>query len=289
MNNQLQVTSDNEVSNTKRCRNCNTELLDQYCQHCGQKDVDLSKPFKSIVHTLLDNWFSLDNKLVKSIPLLLLKPGFLSREFADGKRVRYSSPLKLFLFASLAYFFLLGLSGNNVNVNSNVQDSKVAASKQANPDTLAVPKAKRDREKSLFEERIDEKVKTPEQLSSMIIKGFSYMFFLLMPLFALLLSGLLKKTKRMYVDHLIVSVHFHTFGFYIFSIPLIFKLVSGIELPFQDLMGLIIIPGYLTLAIKNFYNIKFWKSVLKTVLILAIYAIVFTATLVACVVVVIII
>jgi hypothetical protein len=289
VNKQLQVTSDNEVSNIKRCRNCNTELLDQFCQHCGQKDVDLSKPFKSIVHSLLDNWFSLDNKLVKSIPLLLLKPGFLSREFADGKRVRYSSPLKLFLFASLAYFFLLGLSDNNLKIESNVTFNEKESSHSIVTDSITTPKPNQAPGKGLLESRLEEKIKNPQQLKNTIIKGFSYMFFLLMPLFALLLSGLLKRTKRMYVDHLIFSVHFHTFGFYIFSIPLLFKLISGIELPFHDLMGLIVIPGYLALAINNFYEIKIWKSGLISTLLLALYAMVFTVTLIASVLVVIII
>lgn len=289
MNKQLQVTSDNEVSNIKRCRNCNTELLDQYCHHCGQKDVDLGKPFKHIVISLLDNWFSLDNKLLRSIPPLLLKPGFLSREFIQGKRVRYSSPLKLFLFASLAYFFLLGLSDNNLKIESNVTFNEEESSHSIVTDSITTPKPNQAPGKGLLESRLEEKIKNPQQLKNTIIKGFSYMFFLLMPLFALLLSGLLKKTKRMYVDHLIFSVHFHTFGFYIFSIPLLFKLIFGIDLPFQYLMELIVIPGYLALAIKNFYGIKLWKGILKSITLLAIYAILFSATLVSCVLVVIII
>ena len=261
MNDQLlNNPSDYSGETSNKCKNCNAEIVDQYCHQCGQKEVDLGKPFRHIVISLLDNWFSLDNKLVKSIPLLLLKPGFLSREFIQGKRVRYSSPLKLFLFASLAYFFLLGLSGNNLNINSNTKAKEVGVNQQSTPDSIKTPKVNRDHKESFFEKRIEEKVKNPEQLSSMIIKGFSYMFFLLMPLFALLLSGLLKRCNKKYVDHLIFSVHFHTFGFYIFSIPLLFKLISGIELQFQDFMGLIVITGYLALAIKNIYEIKFWKS-----------------------------
>jgi hypothetical protein len=55
----------------------------------------------------LGDYFTFDSKLFRSIFLLILKPGFLTKEYNEGKRMRYIRPLRMYLVASIAYFFLL--------------------------------------------------------------------------------------------------------------------------------------------------------------------------------------
>jgi hypothetical protein len=45
-----------------------------------------------------------DNKFVKSLWLTVANPGFISREYADGRRVNYIRPLQLFFILNLIYF-----------------------------------------------------------------------------------------------------------------------------------------------------------------------------------------
>ncbi len=45
-----------------------------------------------------------DNKFVKTLWLVLKRPGFLSKEFAEGRRVMYLRPLSLFFVLNLIYF-----------------------------------------------------------------------------------------------------------------------------------------------------------------------------------------
>ena len=48
------------------------------------------------------NW---DSKFFATIALLILKPWKLTNEFLAGKRVRYVNPLRLYLLASILFFF----------------------------------------------------------------------------------------------------------------------------------------------------------------------------------------
>ena len=61
----------------------------------GQLVVDVAAEFSG--------W---DGRLATSLRDLVLRPGMLTREFLEGRRVRYISPLRLYLIASLVYFLL---------------------------------------------------------------------------------------------------------------------------------------------------------------------------------------
>lgn len=45
-----------------------------------------------------------DSKFLKSIKLVVFNPGFLSKEFAEGRRVKYLQPMSLFFLLNLIYF-----------------------------------------------------------------------------------------------------------------------------------------------------------------------------------------
>lgn len=64
-----------------------------------------------------------DNKLISSIVPLISKPGFLSREYLEGKRMRYLNPIQMYAFFSfiffLAYFYLPDLYEEDIVKNVN--------------------------------------------------------------------------------------------------------------------------------------------------------------------------
>ena len=47
-----------------------------------------------------------DNRFVKTLWLTIKNPGFLSKEYADGRRVHYIRPLQLFFILNLIYFLV---------------------------------------------------------------------------------------------------------------------------------------------------------------------------------------
>lgn len=99
------------------CANCHTALAGEYCSACGQRHEPhvhtvghfVSEAFESISHA--------DSRLWRTLAYLLGKPGFLTREFFDGRRVRYLPPFRLYLVVSVVFFLVAGTPDFQVNIN----------------------------------------------------------------------------------------------------------------------------------------------------------------------------
>lgn len=85
------------------CLNCGTTLHGSFCQACGQK-AHIHRSISGIMHDLIHGVLHLDGKLWNTLPLLLFKPGRLTREYIEGKRARHVSPMAMFLFSVFLMF-----------------------------------------------------------------------------------------------------------------------------------------------------------------------------------------
>lgn len=92
------------------CRNCGSPLYGEHCYACGQPTKGLVRHFSSILGDVADTIFNIDGRILRTLPALLLKPGFLTREYIDGHRVRYVSPVRLFVFLCIGTFFAAKLA-----------------------------------------------------------------------------------------------------------------------------------------------------------------------------------
>ena len=92
------------------CRNCGSPLYGEHCYVCGQPTKGLVRHFSSILGDFADTIFNVDGRILRTLPALLLKPGFLTREYIDGHRVRYVSPVRLFVFLCIGTFFAAKLA-----------------------------------------------------------------------------------------------------------------------------------------------------------------------------------
>ena len=92
------------------CGNCGTPLLGPHCYHCGQPIQGLVRHFSSIIGDFLDSVLDFDARIFRTAWPLFGRPGFLSCEYFAGRRVRYVSPVRLFVFLSIITFFLAQFS-----------------------------------------------------------------------------------------------------------------------------------------------------------------------------------
>jgi len=103
----------NEVMavHSKNCRNCSTPLSEgaEYCPKCGQSVKQFTQPWYKAVRDLLRELLDFDGRMFVTLRRLLTSPGFLSREFIEGRRVSYTSPIRLYIIVSLVFFFVLPL------------------------------------------------------------------------------------------------------------------------------------------------------------------------------------
>src|SRR6476661_7868460 len=90
------------------CPSCSTRTVGQFCSHCGEKEVsDQDYSVRSYLAEMGSAITLLELKVLRSVWLVVSKPGYLSSEYLQGRRVRYMKPLQLFIFLNVVYYFSL--------------------------------------------------------------------------------------------------------------------------------------------------------------------------------------
>jgi hypothetical protein len=96
----------------RRCENCGTPLLGEHCYACGQPTKGLIRQFGSILGDFADTVFQIDSRVFRTLGPLLTRPGRLTLEYFEGHRIRYVSPVRLFVFLSILAFLAAQWSVN---------------------------------------------------------------------------------------------------------------------------------------------------------------------------------
>src|SRR5690349_2306919 len=113
------------------CENCGKPLTGEFCAACGQRHEPhvhtlghfASEAFETVTHA--------DSRLWRTLGYLLVKPGFLTREFFNGKRARYLPPFRLYIVISLLFFVVAGLGGH-VTIDDEDDEGPPTAEKVEN-------------------------------------------------------------------------------------------------------------------------------------------------------------
>ena len=113
-----------------KCANCGAQLVGAYCHACGQHG-HVHRSLLHIGEELLHGILHFDTRSWRTLPLLVARPGLLTRRYIDGQRSRYVSPLALFLFSVFLMFFAYSLVGGGPDNDKvvSVADSKEAQAK----------------------------------------------------------------------------------------------------------------------------------------------------------------
>jgi len=288
------------------CKNCGYSFEGKFCASCGQSVKEVQQPIFHFLGDMFGALFALDMRAVRSVPMLLMKPGKLSSEYVDGKRAKHVAPFRFYLFVSIIFFFLIGMQTKNL-VNENIElspDEITAVDSIANNASKAnltingednnYPITSFAEGVSLasgFEEILEAKLADstiseaeraettkylnalddPNYLISKVYQYVSWSFFILMPWFALILFLFSWKKRKYYVEHLVFSVNLHTF----FFLVLILVFLISMALPNSlDKMGVpifLFMAVYTIVGIRNFYKKKWWKAVFQTLLMFLLY------------------
>ena len=90
----------------KDCLNCGTIVQGHYCHNCGQENVVPKETFWHMVTHFFYDITHFDSNFFHTVHHLILKPGFLSKEYLLGRRASYLHPIKMYVFSSAIFFFL---------------------------------------------------------------------------------------------------------------------------------------------------------------------------------------
>lgn len=100
-------SNSNATTDQPACLNCDAALMGAHCHGCGQK-VNVHRTLAAFGHDLLHSIFHFEGKIWRTLPMLALHPGQLTRRYIHGERVRFISPLALFLFSVFLMFAVVG-------------------------------------------------------------------------------------------------------------------------------------------------------------------------------------
>ena len=94
-----------------KCLNCENDISekDNFCSQCGQVN-DLQKvSLKQYLSAYFDDFFSFDSRLLKTIVQLIFKPGYVTKNYVEGRRMRYMNPFKLYLQITILFFLVISI------------------------------------------------------------------------------------------------------------------------------------------------------------------------------------
>jgi len=98
--------SHSKERNEKICLNCGAVLYGRYCHECSQENIE---PKQSAWHLITHFFYDIthfDGKFFTTLKDLLIRPGFLSKEYISGKRASYLHPIRMYVFTSAIFFII---------------------------------------------------------------------------------------------------------------------------------------------------------------------------------------
>ena len=174
-----------------------------------------------------------DSRLWRTLLALLLKPGFLTREFIDGRRVSYLPPIRLYLVLSVV-FFLVALATPRAPVIVGAQIGDGGPTRVTVTPLDGTPRAgesEAQREARLcgqieyhgwWRDRIEATFRTACQhavadddhvFREAFLHSLPRAMFLFLPLLAAVMTLLYWRPRHYYVEQLLLLVHNHAFVF----------------------------------------------------------------------------
>lgn len=116
------------------CLNCGTRLIGAHCHACGQSG-DVHRTVGAIGHEIAHGVFHFEGRIWRTLPMLVLHPGALTRRYVAGERARFISPLALFLFTVFLMFAVyswvgpgdlaVSLGGETARTNAGLEYGRV--------------------------------------------------------------------------------------------------------------------------------------------------------------------
>ena len=182
------------------CKVCNNVFNGRYCNICSEKVTEpYERSLLNFLDSLLNAFTFLDGKFLKSLKMLIFRPGQLSRNIADGQRVPYMKMVSLFFVANFFYFLFPVFDSYNSSLYTQLNllgDHSIAATASVKQ------KLESDKIEMKDFQRAYQNQSTNLSKLLIILLVFAFTFFL----------AVVNYSKQNYFfDHLLFSLEFHSF------------------------------------------------------------------------------
>jgi hypothetical protein len=270
------------------CLNCGDPTPGNFCRTCGQRKVEVHVSLGRMLMEALDDQFSINSALPRTLGALIVRPGHLTREYMSGRIARYIPPFRLYLVTSVLFFLALSLLPDLRNPNFNpgtavslggpgmdqaasapapvAPIAPAAAGRRPSVARLPVPPPAPSKwlvskvntgntlVDSVANERLDHfRRMEPREAVRQVISGFlgrvPQMMFVLLPIFAGMLMLLYVGSGRFYVEHFVFALHVHASAFVIYL-----AMIALVRVPAASSALLCWLMLYVFLAMKTVYR-----------------------------------
>jgi len=119
----------------KSCLNCGKPLSGPYCFACGQKAY-VHRSIRGFLFDFVQGLYNFEGKIWRTLPMLALHPGEMTRRYIAGERAKFISPVALYLFTVFAMFAVLNFTGA-LNADPNVFKAELQQEIAADQKALA--------------------------------------------------------------------------------------------------------------------------------------------------------
>lgn len=246
------------------------------------------------MHSLLE----IDGRAYRTLFYLMTKPAHLSREYFSGRRMRYTPPLRMFIVISVSFFLL-------VSFYTSVQSLESAISEQANgtnPEAqVSAPAEEADGDNEdfadirefvelislpFFDEQTNASLRAvmraqaeanftalmddPTEFGRGYLEYITLFMLVMMPLLALIQKILYFRTGHYYSEHLVLTLHNHSFLIIVLFVTSLTGMVEESEVPVLSTVFGFLSSGiflwmwiYLYLSLKNYFEQGYGITLLK--------------------------
>jgi hypothetical protein len=315
----------------KNCLNCGTTVIGKYCHNCGQENIEPKESLSQLVSHFFNDITHFDGKFFSTLKDLLFKPGFLSKEYMNGRRAAYLNPVRMYIFTSFIFFLIFFplfhitdsemkdkgfvINGKSEQVINSMSPEDFNNFTKVLNGGMPMTREKFDRykdslnplsgvtvfgEKSLYNSRPqydsalksgsvkdgwlkrnltyksiainnkyhNQSAKLVTDFLNSLLHHFPQILFISLPLVALLLKLLYIRHKQFYyVAHAIFAIHLYIFVFFamllLIGISRLEIIVNGNWVNYVNGLITIIVLFYLYKAMRNFYQQRRGKTILK--------------------------
>jgi hypothetical protein len=261
------------------CANCGATLPAEpppaFCPQCGQ-EARLHPPSAGeFIHEFVGHYIALEGALWRTLKLLFLRPGQLTREYLEGRRRRYVLPLRLYISASFLFFVIVKLAGIGTGpfISVDVEPSQVDPVQQ-----VALAACARGEGCGRFKQWTASRVLRAQEvgydntrIAERLVAMAPYAVFAMQPVFAALVGVAYRRRRLPYGAHFVFSLHIHSLWFV--GLLLIALLPEGPG-------GLVLLPmaAYAAVAMHRVYGGPVWDTLLRATALGLVYTAILIAT-----------
>jgi hypothetical protein len=240
-----------------RCLNCGAPLHGGFCAECGQRAVPPHPTVRELAGEAWQELSGYDGRIMATIRGLG-RPGFLTRQYLEGRRAMYLPPLRIYLIVSVLYFVIAASAPEHVSNDDNSTISgpggvNIGVTRERDGPVLTAAErdellAAADESAWFMRPMLRSFANDPEAFRDRMFTIMPRVFFAMLPVFAGLVA--LFYRKRHFPTALVFAAHLHAFAFVVFAIGEMAKFTYSDA--FADAVGLITAIGFMIYAVCAF-------------------------------------